>query len=140
MPDDSDETHEVVEAKRFILRGPNGEKKAELSTGDDGQPGLQLFDESECPRLWLRLDKGMPVMQLLDAGNGTDVRVSLGMGENGAVALSFYNAELAGQLILGILSEAPARLFFCWMKTGSHGFSSPWVMSRPSQSMTNTEP
>jgi hypothetical protein len=101
MPENGTPIPDVVEARRFVLRGEDGSVKAELSTDENDEPRLMLIDSAGVPRVGIRLEGDLPVIQIFGA-DGT-IRAGLGPDEDGTVAFSLSDEAGKSQLVLGVL-------------------------------------
>ena len=97
-----------VEAESFVLRAPDGTKRAVLGLADD-KAFLTLLDAKERPRISLTLGSSFPVaphnldlprIELLDE-NGL-VRLGFGLSVNGDPSMIMSDSGQNGTFVVGI--------------------------------------
>ena len=104
---------EVVEAKQFLLRSPQGKVIAELGADPlHDEPYFHLYDQQGQVRLALS-KTGLSICKPGDGVHTTNGQILLDREENGGCSLKFVDSEGRSRLQLGISkADAPGMQFW----------------------------
>lgn len=92
---------DVVMARHMLIADTDGNVRAHLGVGDDGNPGLWLYDVNGGKRAIYSTDAGgAPILTLCDANEKG--RAALVLSADGSPTLSFIDAN--GQTRMGIMT------------------------------------